>query len=77
MYKRQRRIYFNEKNNEVYLSAHNEDAFEKMLTRLKGSIDIGSHKIERVSMAMESLCSDLLKTPQKLALLEAKFGDGV
>ena len=72
-----RRIYFNEKTNEVYLSAHNEDAFEKMLTRLKGSIDIGSHKIERVSMAMESLCSDLLKTPQKLALLEAKFGDGV
>lgn len=72
-----RRIYFNEKTNEAYVSAHNKDAFEKMLTQLKGCIDIGSHKSERVSMPMESLCSDLLKTPHKLVLLEAKFGDGV
>ena len=75
-YLNSRCIYFNEKTKEVFLSAHNDDAFEKMLTQLKGHIDIGSHKSEKVSMTMESLSGNLLKTPQKLVRLEAIFGGG-
>ena len=72
-YLNSRTVYLNHKTNEVFLAAHNETAFEKMLSQLKKYIKAGKSGSEKVSFVMQSFCNDFFKKPQKLLQLEAKF----
>lgn len=72
-YLNSRRIYYNHKTHEVFLSAHNQDAFHKLLKNVKKYINISEHNIEEMSMILTLFCNDTLKYPHKLAELEKKF----
>jgi len=72
-YLNSRRIYYNHKTHEVFLSAHNNDAFNKLLKNVSKYIDISKHGIEKMSMILTMFCYNTLKYPHKLAELEKKF----
>lgn len=72
-YLNSRRIYYNHKTHEVFLSAHNNDAFNKLLKNVSKYIDISKHGIEKMSMILTMFCYNTLKYPHKLAGLEKKF----
>lgn len=72
-YLNSRRIYYNHKTHEVFLSAHNNDAFNKLLKNVSKYIDISNYKIDKISMMLSAFCDTTLKYPHKLAELEKKF----
>lgn len=74
-YLNSRRIYYNDKTHEVFLSAHNEDAFNKLLKTLKKNIEQGKYEVKKMSMTMSKFFYGVLKYPHKLAQLEKKFAE--
>ena len=68
-----RELYYNHKTHEVFVYAHNEEAFQKLLKTLKKYIDVGENEITKTSLLLATFCESILKYPNKHTQLEKKF----